>query len=67
MKKNTLLLSIMFSILSLYASDNNTLDKNGFTVTYLMLERAHISLPQDQTKDTNCTENRINGGDSDNQ
>ncbi|OQX50515.1 MAG: hypothetical protein B5M46_00175 [Epsilonproteobacteria bacterium 4484_20] len=52
-----LCIMIMLSILSLYAGDQ---DKRGFTVTYLMLERNNIALPQDQTEtDTNSTENGI--------
>jgi len=63
-KTITLLILIMLSILSLYASDN-TPKKRGFTVTYLMLEKHNIALPSYQEQeDTNCTETLLKGGDS---
>jgi len=65
MRKIVLLIgTLILSILALEAK-GNTADK-GFTVTYLMLERHNIALPQDQIQeDDNLSENKIkqNGGD----
>jgi len=65
MKKTIILLNaIMLSILSLYAGEKNP-EADGFTVTYLMLERQNISLsPYQNQEDTNCTDHTLNGGAS---
>jgi len=66
MNKTILICSaIMLSVLSLYAS-NNIQEERGFTVTYLMLEKQNIKLPQDQIEeDTNSSEQiEYEGGDT---
>jgi len=67
MRKIVLLIgSLILSILALEAKGNDT-DK-GFTVTYLMLEKHNIALPQDQLQeDANLSEKEIKqiGGDYD--
>jgi len=57
-------ITIMISVFSLYASSHDY-EERGFTVTYLMLEKQHIELPQDQwDEDSNSSEKGIqqNGG-----
>jgi hypothetical protein len=66
MNKTILICSaIMLSVLSLYAS-NNIQEERGFTVTYLMLEKQNIKLPQDQIEeDSNSSEQiEYEGGDT---
>jgi hypothetical protein len=66
MRKTILICSaVMLSVLSLYAS-NNIQEERGFTVTYLMLEKQNIKLPQDQIEeDTNSSEQiEYEGGDT---
>jgi hypothetical protein len=66
MNKTILICSaVMLSVLSLYAS-NNIQEERGFTVTYLMLEKQNIKLPQDQIEeDTNSSEQiEYEGGDT---
>jgi len=54
-----LTVTVLLSILMLQAEDYN-IPSSGFTVTYLMLERQDIALPQDQMQaDDNSSENEI--------
>ena len=60
---------LMIFILSglIFAGDTHTIEiKNGFTVTYLMLEKQHIAIPTDQAyEDNNTSDSKIqhDGGD----
>jgi len=66
MRKTILIFSaVTLSALSLYASNHHQKEK-GFTVTYLMLEKQNIKLPQDQTEeDINSSEQlEYKGGDT---